>query len=72
MDPAVVVAFGALALTLIAVPGPDWAFYLVLGHLAGRVLATRPSLTRVATRTAGVAMIVVGVALLVERAVGSL
>lgn len=47
-------------------------FYLLLGHLAGRVLATRPSLTRVATRVAGVAMILVGIALLVERAVETL
>jgi threonine/homoserine/homoserine lactone efflux protein len=46
--------------------------YLALGTLARTTLAGRPTAARAATRASGVAMIVLGVLLLVDRAVASL
>lgn len=43
------------------------AFYLPLGYASDRVLGARPGVARVTTRVAGVAMILVGIALLAER-----
>lgn len=42
-------------------------FYLPLGYAADRVLGTRPRVAEVTTKVAGVAMILVGAALLAER-----
>ena len=42
-------------------------FYLCLGSVIRRVLAARPSVTRVLTRFSGTAMIVIGALLLSER-----
>jgi threonine/homoserine/homoserine lactone efflux protein len=42
-------------------------FYLPLGHAANRVLGARPSIVNVVTKVAGASMILVGVALLIER-----
>lgn len=44
-------------------------FYLVLGFAANRVLGSRPRVAQITTRVAGIAMILVGLALLGERAV---
>jgi threonine/homoserine/homoserine lactone efflux protein len=43
-------------------------FYLSLGHAAGRVLGARAAVARITTKVAGAAMILVGLALLAERA----
>lgn len=42
-------------------------FFLFLGYTADRVLASRPRIARIATQIAGLAMIVVGLILLIER-----
>ncbi|MBT0773658.1 LysE family translocator [Kineosporia sp. J2-2] len=42
-------------------------FYVPLGYAADRVLGARPGLTRITTRIAGAAMIVLGLALLAEH-----
>ena len=42
-------------------------FYLLLGYTSGRVLGARPGAARATTKVAGVAMIVVGLALMGER-----
>ncbi|MFC7547944.1 LysE family translocator [Plantactinospora sp. GCM10030261] len=44
-------------------------FYLPLGWAADRVLGARPRVARITTKIAGIGMILVGAALLVERAV---
>lgn len=56
----------------LTVLGIIWAtivgvFYCTLGFTADRVLASRPAMIHWVTRTAGVAMIAVGLALLVEQ-----
>ncbi|WP_197373887.1 LysE family translocator [Mycolicibacterium baixiangningiae] len=43
------------------------AVYLPLGHVAHRLLGARPRLAHITTRISGVAMILVGVALVAER-----
>ncbi len=43
-------------------------FYLLLGHTADRVLAARPGAAKLTTKVAGAAMVIVGLALLVEQA----
>jgi threonine/homoserine/homoserine lactone efflux protein len=47
-------------------------FYLPLGFTADRVLGARPRVAQLTTRIAGVAMLIVGAALIVERAVQTL
>lgn len=42
-------------------------FYLALGHAADRVLGSRPRVARLTTRIAGVATIIVGMVLILER-----
>jgi threonine/homoserine/homoserine lactone efflux protein len=44
-------------------------FYLPLGYAADRVLGAKPRIAQFTTKVAGIAMILVGVALLVERIV---
>jgi threonine/homoserine/homoserine lactone efflux protein len=44
-------------------------FYLPLGYAADRVLGARPRVAHITTKIAGIAMIVVGTALLAERIV---
>lgn len=63
----VAVQLGVLGMVFVLICG---AFYLVLGSAADSVLGSRPKVARITTRIAGIAMIVVGVALLGERAVG--
>ncbi|WP_426515584.1 LysE family translocator [Diaminobutyricibacter sp. McL0618] len=43
-------------------------FYLALGFVADRMLRSRPTLARLVSRVAGIAMIVIGAALIAERA----
>jgi threonine/homoserine/homoserine lactone efflux protein len=43
------------------------AFYLPLGYASDRVLGARPGIARTTTTIAGIAMILVGIALLAER-----
>jgi threonine/homoserine/homoserine lactone efflux protein len=45
-------------------------FYLLLGSLAGTVLAARPGLARVTGRICGIAMTTLGAALLLDRLLG--
>jgi threonine/homoserine/homoserine lactone efflux protein len=56
----------------LAVLGGVWAvivaaFYTTLGYTAARVLTARPGVARTVQRVAGVAMIVLGILLLVDR-----
>lgn len=46
-------------------------FYVPLGMTADRVLGSRPRVAQITSRIAGVAMIVVGLALLVERVIAA-
>lgn len=55
---------GALGLVFVLTCG---AFYSVLGLAARAVLRARPAASRVASRTSGAAMVLVGVLLLAER-----
>jgi threonine/homoserine/homoserine lactone efflux protein len=60
-----IAALGAIHMTNCA------AAYLALGTLARNALVSRPAAAYVITRASGVAMVVLGVLLLVERAVAS-
>jgi threonine/homoserine/homoserine lactone efflux protein len=60
--PVQLAVLGGIFMTICA------GFYLVLGHAADRVLGARPGVARATSRVTGVAMVLVGVALLVERA----
>jgi threonine/homoserine/homoserine lactone efflux protein len=46
-------------------------FYLPLGYAATRVLGARPRIAHITTRIAGIAMIIVSLALLAERIIGA-
>lgn len=59
--PAQLATLGAVFMALTVV------FYLPLGFAAHRVLGARPRVSLITTRVAGVAMILVGAALLIER-----
>ncbi len=48
------------------------AFYVPLGYAADRVLGARPRVAKITTLIAGIAMILVGIALLAERTIETL
>lgn len=56
MDPMAVVAFGAIALALILVPGPDWAYILASG-VQHRVVA--PAVTGIVAGYVAITVVVV-------------
>lgn len=58
---------GVLGLVFVLTCG---AFYLSLGSVAGKVLASRPGTARAITRFSGAAMVVIGLLLLAERLLG--
>jgi threonine/homoserine/homoserine lactone efflux protein len=77
-----VVAFWAVSLSLVLVPGADWAFAIaaglrdrtvlpaVSGLLAGYLALTAvvaAGVARLVSRFSGVAMVLIGAALLLER-----
>ena len=54
---------------IVATPVCESASYLPLGFAADWVLGARPRVAQITTKVAGAAMILVGLALLVERAI---
>lgn len=60
----IAVQFAVLGTTFTLICG---LFYLALGYAANRIVESRPNLARTTTRIAGVAMIVVGLVLVIER-----
>lgn len=61
--PAQLATLGGVFVLIVAL------FYLPLGYAAERILGVRPHVARITTYVAGTAMVLVGVALLVERLV---
>lgn len=60
------VQLGVLGLVWIVIGG---IFYAILGSAIGRVMATRPQFARATTKVAGIAMLVLGVVMLGEKAI---
>jgi threonine/homoserine/homoserine lactone efflux protein len=62
------VQLAALGLVFVVTCG---AFYTVVGHSARAILGARPAAARLVTRMSGAAMVLVGLLLLVERALAN-